>query len=80
MNSNEDIRNRLLVARLPSPPQTLLKLLSLCQSDDANINELADLIGNDPALSSKVLMVAHSAVPSRLHACRSDRGLASERW
>ncbi len=65
MNTNEDIRNRLLVARLPSPPQTLLKLLSLCQSDDANINELADLIGNDPALSSKVLMVAHSAAYHR---------------
>ncbi len=61
MNTNEDIRNRLLVARLPSPPQTLLSLLSLCQSDDAGIYELADLIANDPALSAKVLNVAHSA-------------------
>lgn len=61
MNTNEDIRKRLLVARLPSPPQTLLKLLSLCQSDDTGIHELADLIANDPALSAKVLKVAHSA-------------------
>lgn len=61
MTTNEDIRNRLLVARLPSPPQTLLRLLNLCQSEDAGIHELADLIANDPALSAKVLMVAHSA-------------------
>ena len=61
MNTNEDIRNRLLVARLPSPPQTLLKLLDLCQSEEAGIHELAALIANDPALSAKVLMVAHSA-------------------
>lgn len=61
MTTNEDIRNRLLVARLPSPPQTLLSLLNLCQSEDAGIHELADLIANDPALSAKVLMVAHSA-------------------
>jgi len=42
---SEDIRSRLLVARLPSPPQTLLKLLTLCQSEDAGIAELAALIG-----------------------------------
>ncbi len=58
---SEDIRSRLLVARLPSPPQTLLKLLTLCQSEDAGIAELAALIGNDPAVSAKVLAVAHSA-------------------
>lgn len=68
VNTNEDIQNRLLVARLPSPPQTLLKLLSLCQSDDAGIFELADLIANDPALSAKVLMVAHSAAYHRTDA------------
>lgn len=57
----EDIRSRLLVAKLPSPPQTLLKLMRLCQAEDAGIKELADLITLDPALSAKVLAVAHSA-------------------
>lgn len=58
---SEDIRSRLLVARLPSPPQTLLKLLTLCQSEDASITELAALIAHDPAVSARVLAVAHSA-------------------
>lgn len=59
--SAEDFRSRLLVAKLPSPPQTLLKLLRLCQSDEAGIQELAQLITLDPALTAKVLAVAHSA-------------------
>lgn len=57
----QDIRNRLLVARLPSPPQTLLKLLHLCQSDDVGMAELSHLIANDPAITAKVLSIANSA-------------------
>lgn len=57
----EDIRSRLLAARLPSPPQTLLALLRLCQDEDAGTRELAELIATDPVLSAKVLQVAHSA-------------------
>ncbi|MDD2879121.1 MAG: HDOD domain-containing protein [Rhodoferax sp.] len=56
-----DIRSRLLAARLPSPPQTLLKLLRLCQEEDVDIRALVELIASDPALSAKVLLVAHSA-------------------
>lgn len=56
-----DIRWRLLAVQLPSPPQTLLKLLTLCQSDDTGMKELSDLVGNDPAMTAKVLAVAHSA-------------------
>jgi len=59
--TSEDIRSRLLVAKLPSPPQTLLKLMRLCQCEDSGIKELTDLITLDPALSAKVLAVAHSA-------------------
>ena len=57
----EDIRQRLLVARLPSPPQTLMRLLLLCQSDDTGMAELSELIASDPGLAAKVLSVAHSA-------------------
>lgn len=67
-HTTEDMRSRLLVARLPSPPQTLLKLLSLCQSEDTGLKELAELIANDPALSAKVLAVAHSAAYHRADA------------
>ncbi len=57
----EDIRKRLLAVQLPSPPQTLLKLLTLCQSDDTGMAELSTLVGADPAMTTKVLSVAHSA-------------------
>lgn len=57
----EDIHQRLLVARLPSPPQTLIRLMVLCQSDDVGMSELSELIASDAGLSAKVLSVAHSA-------------------
>ena len=57
----EDIHQRLLVARLPSPPQTLIRLMQLCQSDDVGMTELSELIASDAALSAKILSVAHSA-------------------
>lgn len=68
LTPSEDIRNRLLVARLPSPPQTLLKLLALCQSDDVGMAELSGLISQDPAMAAKVLSVAHSAAYHRADA------------
>ncbi len=61
----QDIRNRLLVARLPAMPQTLLKLLHLCQTDDAGMAELATLIGSDVGLMAKVLGIANSAAYHR---------------
>jgi putative nucleotidyltransferase with HDIG domain len=59
--TSEDMRSRLLAAKLPSPPQTLFKLMQLCQNEDADLSELAALIALDPALTAKVLSVAHSA-------------------
>lgn len=57
----ETIRDRLLQARLPALPQVLLKLMSLCQSDDVGMAELTGLIATEPALSSRLLAVANSA-------------------
>ena len=59
--SDQDIRNRLLVARLPAMPEILFKLLELCQADDAGMAELAKLIANDAGMTSKVLNVANHA-------------------
>ncbi|MDO9167008.1 MAG: HDOD domain-containing protein [Rhodoferax sp.] len=63
--NNHDIRNRLLVARLPSMPQILLKLIELCQADEAGMAELAKLIANDAGMTTKVLTVANSAAYHR---------------
>ena len=65
MNQSEDIRNRLLVARLPAMPQILLKLLGLCQADGAGMGEMAKLIANDAGMATKVLQVANSAAYHR---------------
>jgi len=61
----EDIRNRLLVARLPAMPQILLKLLELCQADEAGMAELAKLIANDAGITERVMRVANSAAYQR---------------
>ncbi len=61
LQPDQDIRNRLLVARLPAMPQILLKLIELCQSDDAGMAEVAKLIANDAGMTSKVFAVANSA-------------------
>ena len=61
----EDIRNRLLVARLPAMPQVLLQLIELCQADDAGMAELAKLVANDAGITARVLHVANSAAYQR---------------
>jgi putative nucleotidyltransferase with HDIG domain len=63
--SDQDIRNRLLVARLPAMPQILLKLIDLCQADEAGMAELAKLIANDAGMTTKILSVANSAAYHR---------------
>lgn len=63
--SVQDIRNRLVLARLPAMPQILVKLLELFQTDETGMAELAKLIANDAGMSSKVLSVANSAAYSR---------------
>ena len=61
----DDIRNRLLLARLPAMPQILIKLIELCQSDEAGVTELAELIANDPGMTGRVMRVANSAAYQR---------------
>lgn len=63
--SDQDIRNRLLLARLPAMPQILLKLLGLCQSDGAGMAEMAKLLANDAGMTAKVMQVANSAAYHR---------------
>jgi HD-like signal output (HDOD) protein/signal transduction histidine kinase len=46
-------------------PQLLLRLLELCQDEDAGTSDYARLISQDPALTSKVISVANSAAYMR---------------
>ncbi|MCA1861867.1 HDOD domain-containing protein [Janthinobacterium sp. HSC-3S05] len=63
--SDQDIRNRLLIARLPAMPQILLKLIAHLQADDAGMPELAALIAKDAGMTSKILGVANSSAYHR---------------
>src|SRR5437879_2045499 len=56
-----DIRGRLTAARLPVLPQVLLRIMAVCESDDAGTSVLAELLGSDAALSARVLQIATSS-------------------
>jgi putative nucleotidyltransferase with HDIG domain len=59
--SEQDIRNRLLVARLPALPHIIVKLLEYCRTDNVGMAELAEIIAKDPAIAAKILGVANSS-------------------
>ncbi|WP_426189817.1 HDOD domain-containing protein [Massilia sp. DWR3-1-1] len=65
--TDHDIRNRLLIARLPAMPQILIKLLEHLQADDLGMAELAALISNDAGMTAKILAVANSSAYHRVH-------------
>ena len=46
---------------LPSLPQVLLKLIELCNREEATPGELAAVIRSDPAISAKVMQLVSSA-------------------
>lgn len=48
------------LVRLPSPPQVLSKLLDICHDPDSSVEDLAELIGTDAALTSNLLMAINS--------------------
>jgi HD-like signal output (HDOD) protein/signal transduction histidine kinase len=62
---DHDIRNRLLLARLPAMPQILIKLIEMLQADDAGMPELAALIAKDAGMTGKILAVANSSAYHR---------------
>ena len=49
------------IARLPTPKGVALALLKACRSDAANLQQIADLVRTDPALSGRLLALANSA-------------------
>ena len=63
LNSGQEIRQRLAVARLPAMPHILIKLLDLCQGEDAGLDDFADLITKDAAVTMKILGAANRSAP-----------------
>lgn len=59
-------------------PQVLLQLIAHCESDEAGMASLAQILANDAALSAKVLRVATSPAYHRgTHAARLEQALAT---
>jgi putative nucleotidyltransferase with HDIG domain len=65
LDTPTDMRELLTAARLPTMPQILMKLLQICQSDDADMVDIAKLIATDTALTARILGVANSAAYQR---------------
>ncbi|WP_306523252.1 HDOD domain-containing protein [Rheinheimera sp.] len=59
----EKIRNDSLV--LPSLPEIALKIRKMADDPNVNLNQMADMISHDPALSARIMKVANSAFVGR---------------
>lgn len=67
---NDKIR-RLIggLGSLPAPPETFLKLEKLLESRSASLQEVGDLVEQDPVLTAKLLQIvnsAHIGAPTRI--------------
>ena len=59
---NQGLLGRILRSpRLPSLPSIALEVIDLVQQSDVDINEIANTIQNDPALSGKILKTVNSS-------------------
>lgn len=78
---HRDLRGKLTLARLPTMPQILLRLLDLCHRDDVNLTDLAALISRDAGMAAKIFAVSSSAAfagrgrPATLEQCLSLLGM-----
>lgn len=57
---NLDIHKQLAMAKLPSLPQVLLELMSLCDRDDVGMAEIASTVSKDAGVASRVVNTANS--------------------
>lgn len=58
----ESLQQQLKSCRtLPSIPAVAVRILELSREEDASVNEIAQVIGRDPALVAKLLRVSNSA-------------------
>lgn len=65
MTDRRDIFLQLLLTKkLPTPSETALDVMRLCQSESVSLNEIAERIQTDPALSAELIKYANSAYMS----------------
>ena len=55
------IEQLMLKGQLPSPKGVALAIMALCRRDDASIDDIAQVVQSDPALSARLLRLANSA-------------------
>jgi len=58
---------------LPSPPSVALEVLRLAQSDDASMDEIAQVVQSDPALTARILRVVNSSLFGQVREVTSIR-------
>lgn len=55
-----DIHKQLTTAKLPSLPQVLLELLSLCDRDDVGMAEIGAAVSKDAGVAARIVSIANS--------------------
>lgn len=71
---NEHVRIRLENTQdLPSMPAVAVKILDLAQSPISTMGQVADAVGYDPALSTKLMKVANSPLYNQRRGCENIR-------
>ncbi len=66
MAHSPDIWRQLkLCTELPSPAGIALRIIELCQDPEATLNEVAGVVGRDPAISAKLMRMANSPLYAR---------------
>jgi two-component system cell cycle response regulator len=59
--------------RLPSPPGTAVRVLELCRNEGSSVQQIAETIMSDPALSGRLLRYANSSIVGAGHQVASIR-------
>ncbi len=71
MDKNSIFKQLEKSGNLPTLPEVLLKLLVACDDENTPINEIAQIINRDPALSFRVLQLVNSAYYSFRHSFKN---------
>ena len=65
-----------LIDRLPTPKGVALALTKACRRDDMNLDEIAELVRTDPALSARLLALANAAASGGRTVVSADEAVA----
>ncbi len=64
MNRNETYLKIRATRKLPTPSRVALEVMHLCHGNEAGIDEIADIIQTDPALSAELLKYVNTGISS----------------